>query len=183
MTMGCQRLRIELEHLTIAPDDVIGRQRVDKWLDDQIEAVAALRERYPHSITLHARSNTAIEEMNCFMYALGLKTDAAREFCDGNSIFPRANFVSSLIGTVIKRKTDDAANGDLVIYFDEMQRPLHAGIWKAGRIISKWGSGITHVWEHEPFEIPSSYGNRVEVFGQVSPQQAVSAFQEWAEAQ
>jgi hypothetical protein len=143
--MGCQGLRTELERLTVAPADVVGRQRVDRWLDDQIEAVAALRERYPHSITLHARSNAAIEEMNCFMYALGLETDAVREFCYGNCIFPGANFVSSLIGTVIKPKTDDAANGDFIVYFDETQRALHAGIWKAGRIISKWGSGITHV--------------------------------------
>jgi len=119
--MGCQGLRTELERLTVAPADVVGRQRVDRWLDDQIEAVAALRERYPHSITLHARSNAAIEEMNCFMYALGLETDAVREFCYGNCIFPGANFVSSLIGTVIKPKTDDAANGDFIVYFDETQ--------------------------------------------------------------
>jgi hypothetical protein len=186
MTMGCHELRSELHQLTIAPEDVIGRERIDRWLGEQIQAVAALNDRYPHSIILYERSSAITDEMNCFMYALGIGTEMVRDMCYGNTIFPGATFVSSIIGTVLKPKyikTGEVTEGDIVIYFDDAQKPLHAGLSKGGRIISKWGSGITHVWGHEVFEVPSNYGEIITFYGPISPQQAVNAFREWASVQ
>lgn len=45
--------------------------------------------------------------------------------------------------------------GGVVVYF-EGQSVAHSGRCRSERVHSKWGSG--HIWSHELFETPSSYG-------------------------
>jgi len=72
-----------------------------------------------------------------------------------------------------------AATGDIVFYFDGNQFK-HTGIISSPtRIISKWGVG--HLYEHDLFEAPISYGELVRYFRRPTPEDAYSYFTEFAE--
>ncbi len=49
-------------------------------------------------------------------------------------------------------------NDRIVVYFDN-NVPVHCGKTDKKTIISKWGKG--HVWRHELWHVPLSYGNTV----------------------
>jgi hypothetical protein len=61
-------------------------------------------------------------------------------------------FMSRLIERGILVKDD---NGSVLLYYDGSVLK-HAGVLRGGRVTSKWGDG--HLWEHNVWEVPSSYG-------------------------
>jgi hypothetical protein len=69
-----------------------------------------------------------------------------------------------------------------VIYFYN-ESPRHAGKFSNYKVISKWGDGVTQIWKHGLWEVPSDYGDTVRVFRPLSEEQAVEAYIEWAKAQ
>ena len=180
MTKGCASLRKALSRLICPPE---GAEVT--WLDDQVRQLAGAKARHPHSIALHMHAMKADREGNCFMNALGIVSDDVRHLCLGR-IFPGADFVASLLTSGLRTQCVEFSkrvDGDVVIYFDHRGRPTHAGICAGGKVVSKWGSGLTHIWKHHIWEIPSEYGDRVEVFRPLTKAKAVSAFEEWANAQ
>jgi len=181
MTSGSHQLRAELTRLTNPPADA-GLE----WLDHQIQKIAKLNEKYPHNIRLEARWSQATLEMNCFMYALNLNPDAIRDICS-DDVFPGEAFVHFLISNgCIEAKPvlpSAASDNDVVIYFDAGGKPTHAGIIRGARIISKWGSRVTHIWEHEIFEVPDYYGDDVRVFRAPDQKRIVLAYIGWATEQ
>jgi hypothetical protein len=70
----------------------------------------------------------------------------------------------------------DAANGDLILYF-EGQLPTHAGLIKEPQVISNWGKG--HVYQHSLLEVPSSYGNEIRSYRKLLASVATMRFVEY----
>lgn len=48
------------------------------------------------------------------------------------------------------------------MYFEE-EMPIHAGLTKESKVISKWGRG--NIYQHDQLEVPSSYGNTIHYYG------------------
>ena len=116
------------------------------------------------------------------MFALGIEADAVRDKVEGE-IFPGKKFVRTLVQTRFlcakAVSPSAAAEGDILIYYRNGE-PTHAGQSASTRVISKWGSGATHIWEHPIYEVPESYGDKVLVFGQ--RRDAVELYRAWASA-
>jgi len=114
------------------------------------------------------------------MYALGIEADAVRDMCLGH-VFPGVEFISALMRDTLNfRGEGQAAVGDIAIYLDN-GAPRHAGkVGADGAIISKWGSGRTHVWRHGLWEIPHHYGDQVRFAKPLPVGQAIAAYREWA---
>ncbi len=116
------------------------------------------------------------------MFALDVGADAVKDVLWG-PIFPGSRFVRALVekGCLREKVTpaSDAADGDILIYYRN-GNPEHAGKWKDNRVVSKWGSGPTHIWDHNVYEVPESYGDEVRVF---EPEHdAVRLYKIWAKA-
>jgi hypothetical protein len=183
MAEGHGELRAKLSRLiNDVPDDVVGEERVAAWLHLQIQKISELSTKYAHGISVEVPWDKEITGLNCYMHALGLSPDAISEWRwpDINLDTP---FVSSLLGTILVEKPlEEATNGDIVLYF-EKETPRHAGKFYNDKVISKWGDGVTHIWKHGLWEVPSDYGDTVHVFRPLSEEQAVEAYIEWARAQ
>jgi hypothetical protein len=86
-------------------------------------------------------------DTDCFSWALGLK---GREMViKGMQVheYPEA---------------ENPQPGDFVLYFSQRPVATHIGILKeTGRVVSKWSEG--YVYEHPPFLVPRSYGDRIKV--------------------
>jgi len=82
----------------------------------------------------------------------------------GSRIFANPRFAHWLIdhNHLAEVPEDEATEGDLVFYFADSGLK-HAGLLRDdGRVTSKWGIG--HLYEHELFEVPESYGTYVRFF-------------------
>jgi len=178
--MGYARLRNELSRLVGPPDGA-----TVEWLNAQIRNMDALRGKYEHSIQLCMHADQADDEANCFIHALGIDVDDVRELCS-DKVFPNSRFVTSLLNGPMAKKSIDVRqrkNGDIVIYFDASGKPVHAGVCKGNHVISKWGTGLTHVWAHGLWEVPVEYGNRVRVFRPISTTEITAHFESWVESE
>ena len=71
-----------------------------------------------------------------------------------------------------------AGDSDFVFYFNKGTWK-HAGLWsRYGRVISKWGQG--HLYEHELFEVPMSFGNNVKYYRRLPCDDAIALFLRYA---
>jgi hypothetical protein len=180
MTKGLFELRAELSRLTAAPPTGAGIE----WLEYQIREIEALRRTFAHSIAVEVRASVATQRTNCVMHALGIKAEEIEEWCNNSNVHPGLDFMAWLANERLIARSigpDEAVDGDIIVYLGDDLRPLHAASAKQGLIISKWGSGATHVWRHGVFEVPSGYGSDARVYERIPPREAVSAFREWAE--
>jgi hypothetical protein len=174
MENGNLELRAELRRLT-APPDGAGLA----WLNVQIQEMEKLNERLPHSVRLHTQFSPEIGEANCFMFALGIEPDSVRDMCLGN-VFPGKSFMQFLLRKrhlderdILERPVDD----DIVVYL-QGGVPEHAGKQRVDKVISKWGSGGTHIWEHALWDIPAEYGTEARCFAPLTT--AVEIYRAWA---
>jgi hypothetical protein len=72
----------------------------------------------------------------------------------------------------------DAKESDIIFYFNGREFK-HTGILRnCNRVISKWGTG--HLYEHDVFEVPSSYGESVRFFSPLGYDDAYNCFSEFA---
>jgi hypothetical protein len=183
MTKNCIELRAELDRLTTPPEGAGA-----SWLGEQVEAIAALREKYGHTIDVFepaSQERNGNGWVNCFMYALAIDPSRVNDACSEH-IFPNSTFVTHLIGNLLVQKNvrpSEAADGDIAIYFDDSGKPTHAALRRKGRFISKWGGRgiLAHVWSHGVYEVPGNYGNDVRVFEPVSKEHAIRAYLIWAD--
>lgn len=135
-------------------------------VDQHPQLVAELSQSLPHAIRL-APANLAPAALrnryNCFEFALGLA--GAREVgviarCF-TSTYCNSEFVDYLSRRSVLVSNTGSGNGQLVFYRDS-ERFTHAGLVHGDSIISKWGRG--HLWQHQLWEVPSSYGDSAERF-------------------
>lgn len=92
-------------------------------------------------------------------------------------IHANPNFVQFLIKNEYMIEEQQAANGCVIVYFDEKIK--HIGqLISESRVISKWGLG--HLYEHAFFEIPISYGDTIRFFKPPAHESIVPLFREYA---
>lgn len=127
-----------------------------------------IRLRYPHSIEMLPFSEP-LGECNCVMYAFKFHMESPYTLF--GRFYANTNFVQSLIeqGYLININ-ENPKRGSLVIYFKD-GKVEHIGIaFSTNRIVSKWGIG--HLYEHEPLEVPSSYGSSIQYFSAIDADRA-----------
>jgi len=142
-----------------------------------------MRSRYPHGIELANDPDVAkipLDRFTCFMHAFGLaeSTVVAQIASALDRVYPNSEFVAFLADRSLERvSTEEAREGDIVLYWDD-EIIAHAGRVRSGRVLSKWGAG--HLWEHDVFEIPMQYGNRVTFYHPIDKPVAEKIFVEYA---
>jgi hypothetical protein len=150
---------------------------------NQQSDIAALCQKRPHSISFVAQSSEQPHGYNCFMYALGLVVLPEKLLAlarQHDEAFPSERFVAHLVERGLQLvSAADAEDGDLVVYFGEGGTPKHAGIVQSGSVVSKWGTG--HIWKHQAFEIPSSYGVEVRFYRRIDRDEVLRLFEAFAD--
>jgi hypothetical protein len=139
------------------------------------DRIAALQTQYGHAISISQDGKERIERFNCFAYALGIwqhQTYIDLVDATSDSAVIDSEFVRYLIdaGTLVEVAPTEAREGDVVIYFHKDQ-PTHAGAVAAlserTTVRSKWGGNEIH--QHDIWEVPACYGDRVRVYRQIDP--------------
>jgi hypothetical protein len=180
-------LRIKLDDLTMPPSDLTewsGDSNWEDWLTTQITKITDLAIKHPHNIRLHRRSMPSRNHLNCFALALGIGPIVATDPA-GQYLYPEGPFMAQLLEKDCLEERHvtacQASDCDLLFYYkSDSCWPKHAGRWRNGRVISKWGACRTHTWRHPPFEVPACYGEQIKVYKPIPRQLAKRAYLDWA---
>lgn len=161
-------LRQKLEELTQTHD-----------LERQLILMRDLQKAFNHKIALKIKvDNNDDKKYNCFMHALDVShSEEIKSILQSNEdIIFGTKFIQKLINS---RILSPSQSGTIIVYFGD-NKPIHAGKFSYAnkRVISKWGKG--HLWEHEIFEIPFTYGELFKLFNSITPQLVTKEFQEFA---
>jgi hypothetical protein len=180
--MNITELREELEKITSGSDVSSHKRKIETLCKDFGCSIRVSDEYDP----------TKREKFHCFEYALDPYRSVQEPIRIGAEEFVRFNsnendpdeifwcqFLEYLVEKGYMREKEESvlANNDLVIYFRN-SKPKHAGLWKNGRVTSKWGSkGL--LYNHEIFELPVSYGTP-KYFSGIQPALHKKLFLEYA---
>ena len=142
-----------------------------------------IRGKCPNTIELLA-SPHPVGRYTCLVHVLGFagcpdyEAIASRGF---HVVFAGRAFAHWLIdrGALSEVSQPEAKTGDFVFYFDQDGRFMHAGLDRTNlRVTSKWGIG--HLYEHELWDVPESYGTSVRFFKQLPYEEALDLFIQFA---
>lgn len=142
------------------------------------QKVESARKSYPHSVS-HVPGTGGL---TCVPYALELADvpvyqAIGRDF--GGEVFAGREFVEWLLEGRLKELVAPIP-GCLAFYFEGWTW-RHVGITGVGeRVVSKWGT--FPVYEHDFWEVPLTYGDRIRFFEQLSSARAIELFLEFARA-
>lgn len=145
--------------------------------------LAALSRECPNSVRI-VDSPHPIRRYTCLMHALDFTEKpeyvaiASRGFA---VVYAGPRFAHWLLDRSLLEELPgaEAREGDLVFYFNGEGRFKHAGVRTgSGRVVSKWGTG--HLYEHDTFEVPESYGETVRYFRKPSYEDALEHFVSFA---
>jgi len=142
---------------------------VSEWLAE----IANLHLSHPHTICQVEYNATF--RFNCFMYALRLHQSNMWLTSININIEKSVELIDSCFlgflrrrGAIVRHDLTLIREGTIVIY-ENYGLIAHAGVTAAnGRITSKWGDGL--LFNHEPQEVPSSYGTASFCFEQPDPE-------------
>ena len=147
-----------------------------------------LQHKIPHSIIETTLSDINHTDFNCFEYAFDLiysdEYKATWDWQQGwklNPIGADKDFVLFALSKNILYEVDfkDAKDGYIIVYFNDSQ-PTHAGKISKKRVQSKWGKGL--LLEHDVSEVPVLYGNEIKIYKNLSFDDYIDTFIEYAEA-
>jgi len=138
---------------------------------------------WPHSVRI-VDSAHPIHRYTCLMHVFDFteKPDyiAIASYGIGR-VFAGPAFAHWLIerGLLADVTRAEAQDGDLVFYF-QGNAFKHAGLWHPpGHVLSKWGTG--HLYVHELFDAPESYGTEVRFYKWLEHADAYAVFEQFAE--
>jgi hypothetical protein len=157
----------------------------ERELEQHEELVAKLNNEHPHSIILKIKKpDGKRSNYNCYTFAFNLTDSPVYEKIANTppyDVFANSEFCDFLLkkGILDEKKWDDTNEGDIIIYFEE-GTPKHAGKIHSDRIISKWGTG--HLWEHDIYEVPISYGSEYRILSAISGDVTIGTFIEYAKS-
>lgn len=144
----------------------------------------ALASEIPHTIKVAPNpyeDKVPLSRYTCFVHVLKLaRCGPYIRIAERNrEVFAGSDFINSLIESGDLKEVEDnsATDGDLVIYFQDGV-PTHAGILASGRVRSKWGVGLFH--EHDFWEVPKSYGEKIRFFRPISREETIARFLAYA---
>jgi hypothetical protein len=162
--------------MTVVPDELrallipaVERSREQPLIaeDEQISIVNGLRNRFQHSITLVSRdsevSRPAGESVNCYEFALRLFED--RRYWEILNAAPyripaQGLLIEGLVAAGLEH-LDSSREDALVVYRGDCIG--HVGRARGPAVRSKWSPGGC-VWDHEPLEVPETYGRLMGYF-------------------
>jgi hypothetical protein len=176
-TPSSPELRSELDRITT--------EIIEDNVGQQVDSMAELRRRLPHSITLVAKAipgDAATYSYTCFQHAFEL-TEPPQLIVDiatlWHHVYPNSKFVAYLIEHHLEEVTaSELRDQDLVVYFNDGVAK-HAGRVQGDSVVSKWGTA--HLWRHALYEVPSAYGNEVRFFRPLCREDSQEAFVRFAE--
>ena len=166
---NCRELRQALREITELPPEQIPNHPA---------LVAALGSTCPHGIVVVTDPEVGHlprQRFTCFMHSFRLiSAPTAAYLMDELEVQPKSDFVAHLVAHHLSEiSAEDAVDGDLVLY-SRSQEVMHAGTVRAARVVSKWGVGW--LWEHEVFEVPAQYGDKVHFYRRVERGEAERLF-------
>lgn len=126
--------------------------------DSHATQLESLRGEFGHTIEMLG-FDEPLQECNCVMYALDFRMEQPSTI--RGHFYASTAYLKSLVeqGHLIESEPID---GSLAVYYGD-NRVEHVGVTRAaGRIVSKWSIG--YLYEHEPWEVPSSYGKSIRYF-------------------
>ena len=177
MTQNNPYLRAALDRLTTPPLDA-----GNAWIDEQVQAIASLRERCSHTIDVFEQVSYDDDGngwINCFMYALGIPGSKHSDVL-ADSTFIRYLIKNNLL---VPKHVDplESDKGDVVIYFNALDKPTHAALRHDDRFLSKWGGCGTlgPIWQHGLYEVPAQYGDQVLAFTHLAEEDVMRAYSCW----
>ncbi|MBU0634454.1 MAG: hypothetical protein KKA52_05255 [Candidatus Omnitrophica bacterium] len=159
----------------------ITSQNIGKNIAKQVDLIKNIG--MSHSIILKQEAivgNPSTFQFNCFMYALNLINNFSVEkiMKEYKQIFIGSEFMKYLTENKLQEVDfSKKKDGDIIIYYSK-HKLEHAGKIFSTRIMSKWGTG--HMWEHDIFEIPITYGNTYRIYKQISKKDALNYFINYA---
>ncbi len=169
-----EQLREELDRITSLGDSLISSHP---------ELVAALCGRYNHTIRLandpHMK-DISLAKYNCFAYAFGLvASEPVRHIASViDTLYPGSEFADYVVKHLcVEAPSEESGKVGIVLYWKD-DKIVHAGKVRSNRIVSKWGMG--QLWEHDVFEVPMSYGNRVTFYHPIEKADAERVFVEYS---
>ena len=138
----------------------------------------------PNSVRI-TESPHPIKRYTCLMHVLDFTEKP--EYIDFagyrlDRVFAGADFAHWLIerGLLAEVSPADVQDGDLVFYFSSEGSFKHVGLRHSnGRVLSKWGVG--HLYDHDLFEVPTSYGSDVRFYKRLPYEDAYHFLTQFAE--
>ncbi|MGZ5126401.1 MAG: hypothetical protein ACXWC1_26795 [Burkholderiales bacterium] len=144
------------------------------------EMIHELRRTHQHSIEI-TEGPAAYDRYTCVMHAFELVEDP--EYIDiaqaaPADIFASPRFVDRLIERRDLVELPGPTQGALVVYLDN-DAVRHIGrLLSDSRVESKWGIGL--LYQHDLFEVPSSYGSVVRFFKPIDREYALDRYVDYA---
>jgi hypothetical protein len=124
-----------------------------------------IRVRFAHSIKLLPFPEP-LQDCNCVMYALDFRMEKPSTLL--GRFYANTDYLHSLINqSHLVDAGTNPGNGSLAVYFNGLKVEHVGVVGSEGRIASKWGIG--YVYEHQPLEVPSTYGTDVRYFRSLDP--------------
>lgn len=151
----------------------------DERLGEQIALVMRLASKYDTSISLVRETRPGEPYFTCYQHSFGLAgVEIVNRILQENwHITLGRDFIQHLVDKWLDEiSIEDAKDGDHVLYIGS--RIEHAGKVAQGVVESKWGKA--HLWRHGVFEVPRRYGDAVRFFRQISKEESIQAFHEYA---
>lgn len=165
------------------------REQLD-WMADA-RSMAEYQERLDRITLVFPNAPCVLEEVDsdanssCFAYALLLAGNPLYEQIkdlNHNHAWACSLFADWLLQHDILKEVSasQATSGDLV-WYKSAERFKHIGVLvEPGRVRSKFGKG--HLFEHDLWAVPESYGSDLWYSQSVSAEQALESFLQYAEA-
>ena len=151
----------------------------DDRLGEQIDLITRLASKYHASTSLVRETRPGGPLFSCYQHSFGLiDVESVTRIMDENwHITLGRQFVQYLVDTRLDEiSIEDAKDGDHVLYIGSQIE--HAGKVAQDAVESKWGKA--HLWRHGVFEVPLRYGNTVRFFRQISQEESIQAFHQYA---
>jgi hypothetical protein len=155
----------------------------DMELLEQVISVTNLSRTSGLSISLvrpARRDDPASHNYNCFMWAFGLlDRDWLNNLTLGeNDNYPRSDFADHLVRHYLSEISQrEIRTDDVAIYFKD-GKPVHAGTWDSGLVVSKWGL-YSHLWKHGLCELPIEYGEEIRFYRRLPEKKIRDVFERW----
>lgn len=159
----------------------------EKYVKDkfhiQISAINKLKCDNNLNIELYEEFDINEPNYNCYAFAFDLKDsiEVKQESYRLKSFLPNSEFCITLVQDYFEKcSQNNISDGDYVIYFNN-GLPVHAGKYLGSQIFSKWGLG--HIWLHDIFIVPSSFGNKIVYYKKIKENLINELYKDWVAVQ
>ncbi|MCC8999700.1 MAG: hypothetical protein LM522_09405 [Candidatus Contendobacter sp.] len=167
--MTCELLRTRLNEITGN-----GKPETHPCLIDKLSC------EIPHSIKVLTKPESDLN-FNCVMYAFGIEDIPQRIQLpknDSDYFYADTHFVQNLINKKYMIEEQQADDSCVIVYSNNYKIRHIGRLISESRVISKWGLG--HLYEHNFFESPSDYGDKIRFFRPPSRERTIKLFRSYA---